>query len=123
MWGLIIFASAYLLRDRITLTRPFRFLADISYSLYLVHPLLGYVTMRLLMASGVPYLIAFPVALSLVIGLATLMYLYVEAPLIAVGKRLSKAWFGVRKSGKAAIPAPGSEEKYAATLAISSVLS
>ena len=104
MWGLIIFASTYLLRDRITLTRPFRFLADISYSLYLVHPLLGYVTMRLLMASGVPYLIAFPVALSLVIGLATLMYLYVEAPLIAVGKRLSKAWFGARKSAKAAIP-------------------
>jgi peptidoglycan/LPS O-acetylase OafA/YrhL len=104
MLGLTIFASIYVLRDRVNLTRPFRFLADISYSLYLVHPLLGYVTMRLLMAYGVPYMLAFPVALALVIGLATLMYQIVEAPLIALGKRLSKAWFGARKSSNAVSP-------------------
>jgi peptidoglycan/LPS O-acetylase OafA/YrhL len=104
LWGLAIFACLYFMRDSVTLTRPFRFLADISYSLYLVHPLFGYVTMRLLMAHGAPYIVALPVALSLVIGLATIMYLYVEAPLIAFGKRFSKAWFGARKNGKVVVP-------------------
>ena len=32
------------------------------------------------------------------------MYLYVEAPLIAFGKRFSKAWFGARKNGKVVVP-------------------
>jgi hypothetical protein len=43
-------------------TRPFRFVADISYSLYLIHPLIGYVTMRLLIYAGLPYVAAFAVA-------------------------------------------------------------
>ena len=103
MWGLIIFVSLYMLRSRITLTRPFRFLADISYSLYVIHPLVGYVTMQLLIAAGLPYLAAFVVALALVIGIAWTMHLYVEAPMIALGKRLSSAWFGSRKRDKAPV--------------------
>jgi peptidoglycan/LPS O-acetylase OafA/YrhL len=100
MWGLIIFGCVYLLRDRVTMTPPFRFLANISYSLYLIHPLLGYVTMRLLMAGGVPYFVALPIALTLVIAVASAMYFYIEAPLIGLGKRLSVAWFGARKRSK-----------------------
>jgi peptidoglycan/LPS O-acetylase OafA/YrhL len=103
IWGLIIFVSLYMLRSRITLTRPFRFLADISYSLYVIHPLVGYVTMQLLIAAGLPYLAAFVVALALVIGIAWTMHLYVEAPMIALGKRLSSAWFGSRKRDKAPV--------------------
>lgn len=101
VWGLMIFVSLYLARDRVSLTRPFRFLADISYSLYLIHPLVGYVTIRLLEGAGLPYLASFAVALALVIALATAMHTYVEAPLIALGKRLSTAWFGARKKAKA----------------------
>jgi peptidoglycan/LPS O-acetylase OafA/YrhL len=104
LWGLMIFGSLYLLRGRITLTPVFRFLADISYSLYVIHPLVGYVTMRLLMAAGLPYLPAFAVALALVIGIAWAMHLYIEAPMIALGKRLSKAWFGSRKRDKVLVP-------------------
>jgi peptidoglycan/LPS O-acetylase OafA/YrhL len=100
LWGLIIFVSLYVLRSRITLARPFRFLADISYALYVIHPLVGYVTMRLLMAAGLPYLAAFAVALALVIGIAWTMHLYVETPMIALGKRLANAWFGSRKRDK-----------------------
>jgi peptidoglycan/LPS O-acetylase OafA/YrhL len=104
LWGLIIFGSLYALRHRITLTRPFRFLADISYSLYVIHPLVGYVTMRLLMAAGLPYFPAFAVALALVIGIAWMMHLYVEVPMIALGKRLSSAWFGSRRRDKVPLP-------------------
>jgi peptidoglycan/LPS O-acetylase OafA/YrhL len=95
-WGLMIFGSMYLIRNRIRLMQPFRFLADISYSLYVIHPLLGYVTMRLLMAAGLPYPAALAGALALVILIAWAMHLYVEAPMIALGKRLGNAWFGKR---------------------------
>lgn len=96
-WGLAIFACCYALRDKIALARPFRFLADISYSLYMIHTIIGCVTMRLLMAAGVPYLACLVAALALVTTLATAMHRWVEAPMIALGKRLSNAWFGSRK--------------------------
>jgi peptidoglycan/LPS O-acetylase OafA/YrhL len=32
-----------------------------------------------------------------VIGIASAMHVYVEAPTIALGKRLAKAWFGSRE--------------------------
>lgn len=69
------------------MTAPFRFLANISYSLYVIHPIAGYVTMRLLTAAGLPYLAAFAIALAFVIGIASAMHVYVEAPTIALGKR------------------------------------
>jgi peptidoglycan/LPS O-acetylase OafA/YrhL len=76
--------------------------ADISYSLYLIHPLIGYVTMRLLIYAGLPYVAAFAVALPLVIAIAiaSAMHFYAEAPLIALGKRLSILWFGGKKRDK-----------------------
>jgi peptidoglycan/LPS O-acetylase OafA/YrhL len=109
LWGLIIFLSLYSLRNRVRLTLPFQFLADISYSLYVVHPLVGYVMMQLLMAAGLPYPAAFAVALTLVLGIAWAMHVYVEAPMIALGKRLGNAWFGSRKRDGVAVPeaAPG----------------
>jgi peptidoglycan/LPS O-acetylase OafA/YrhL len=99
-WGLILFAGVYFVRDKVTLTTPFRFLADISYSLYLIHALVGYVTIRLLTGVGLPYPASFAVALALVIALATAMHTYVEAPLIGLGKRLSTSWFGAPKRYK-----------------------
>jgi peptidoglycan/LPS O-acetylase OafA/YrhL len=90
VWGIAIFGGCYLLRSRIRLTPLFRFLADISYPLYVVHPLVGYVTMRILMALGLPYLAAMPVALGLALGLAWLIHIYVEEPTMALGKRLAR---------------------------------
>jgi len=104
IWGLIVFAGTFLVREKVSLTRPFRFVADISYSLYLIHPLIGYVTMRLLIYAGLPYVAAFAVALPLVIAIASAMHFYAEAPLIALGKRLSILWFGGKKRDKLPIP-------------------
>jgi peptidoglycan/LPS O-acetylase OafA/YrhL len=97
LWGLIIFVSLYSLRNRVALTRPFKFLANISYSLYVIHPLVGYVTMQLLMAAGLAYVPALMVALALVIAVAWAMHVCIEAPMIVLGKRLSDAWFGSPK--------------------------
>jgi peptidoglycan/LPS O-acetylase OafA/YrhL len=88
-WGAVIFIPCYIFRDRIGLPPPFRFLANISYPLYVVHPLLGYVAMRLLMAAGWPYPPALAAALALVVTVAAAIHVYVEAPSIALGKRLA----------------------------------
>jgi peptidoglycan/LPS O-acetylase OafA/YrhL len=101
-WGALIFIPCYLLRDRINLTPPFRFLANISYPLYVVHPLLGYVTMRLLMAAGLPYPTALAAALILVIAVAMAIHLYVEEPSIALGKRLATRIEGSRRAPRTA---------------------
>jgi peptidoglycan/LPS O-acetylase OafA/YrhL len=63
----------------------------------MIHTLVGCITMQLLMAAGVPYLVCLIAALALVTTLATAMHRWVEAPMIALGKRLSNAWFGSRK--------------------------
>jgi len=82
------------------LTAPFRFLANISYSLYVIHPIAGYVTMRLLTAAGLPYLAAFAIALAFVIGIASAMHVYVEAPTIALGKRSPKLDLARARGGR-----------------------
>jgi len=61
----------------------------ISYPLYIVHPLLGYVVMRLLMAAGAPYVAALLVAVALVVAVAVVLHRYVEAPSIAFARRLA----------------------------------
>ena len=94
LYALVVFTCCYLFRNRITLARPFRFLAGISYSLYMIHTVVGCVAMRLLMAAGVPYLVCLPAAILLVVALASAMHRYVELPSIALGKRLTSAWSG-----------------------------
>ena len=109
--GVAIFALFYALRDRIPLVQPFKALADISYPLYVVHPLIGYVCMRILTAKGVTYPVALAVALVLVFSLATAMHYFVEKPSLALGKRLAakvsrpraaKPAVGTRRSGSRA---------------------
>lgn len=88
--ALAIFTVFYVNRNRLRLVQPLKFFADVSYPLYVVHPLVGYTLMRILTAQGVPYVVALVFALILVFLLATLIHHYVEKPSIALGKRLAK---------------------------------
>ena len=88
--ALVIFTVFYFNRNRLRLVQPLKFFADVSYPLYVVHPLVGYTIMRILTAQGVPYVLALALALIIVFSLATLMHRYVEKPSIALGKRLAK---------------------------------
>ena len=97
--GLLIFVGAYTARRWLRLTRSLRFLADISYPLYVVHPLVGYVCMRLLMAQGAPYGLALLVALPLAIILATLIHRFIETPSMALGQRLTRSVASSRPAG------------------------
>jgi len=90
----VIFGTCYLLRAKIRLTPVLKFLADISYPLYIVHPLVGYALMRVMIAWNAPYPLALATALVVVVLLAWLIHVAVEAPAMALGKtwarRISK---------------------------------
>jgi peptidoglycan/LPS O-acetylase OafA/YrhL len=79
---------------------PITWLGRISYSVYLMHPVLLAVTRERTWPAWV--------ALSLMLGgtlvLATLTYTYVERPMIHVGRRLQERWWPMHR--KRPVPAP-----------------
>jgi peptidoglycan/LPS O-acetylase OafA/YrhL len=99
------FAIGMALRGR-RLPRLLVWFGLISYSLYLVHhPLLKYFVAISgdLRWSAVPYqLVMTALALALIIGLSALSYRYVERPMQALGRRLSRRHRdGIRSGGGA----------------------
>ncbi len=72
-------------------SRPMRYIAEISYALYVIHP----ITRFGWLASGgtsMKYLLKCPIGLAITFGLAHLSTFYFERPCIAIGKRLSRRW-------------------------------
>lgn len=59
---------------------PLVFLGDISYSLYLIHQMVGYVAIQNLLRFGVEVNAAIGVTILLVIGIAYLLRIFVERP-------------------------------------------
>ena len=107
--ALLAFATAFVFQNS-AVFRPKRvteFFADISYPLYVVHGVIGYVAMRVLLELDWPPGLALAVAFCGVVGLATLLHFAVELPTHRGGKRWASKWqrFGVSVShGAAALP-------------------
>lgn len=72
------------------LRRPFLFLGDASYSVYLLHPFAWMLAIRLL-PKGLPAGWSFGLALALTLGLAGLVFRWVEKPAMGLGRRLAGA--------------------------------
>lgn len=87
--ALAIFTACYAYRSHIRLTPLTRFFAEISYPLYAVHMLVGLSALRILSDRGVPYLVALPLVTTAVIAIARALHIYVEAPGMALGKKLA----------------------------------
>jgi peptidoglycan/LPS O-acetylase OafA/YrhL len=87
-YALIVFSACYALRRRFKPFGVLDFFADISYPLYIVHALIGYATIRILMAHDWPYLLAAGSAFALVIGIAYLLHVVIESPTANLAKRL-----------------------------------
>lgn len=87
-YGLAIFAACFYLRDHFRPLRPLDFLADISYPLYIVHSLTGYVLIRFMMAHGAGYAAAVTAAFAIVVVLAYGVHRLIEVPTSFMGKRL-----------------------------------
>jgi peptidoglycan/LPS O-acetylase OafA/YrhL len=70
------------------LRRPFLFLGDSSYSVYLLHPFAWLIVMKLL-PSGLWSAWSFALGLLLTLGLAGLVFRWVEKPAMGLGRRLA----------------------------------
>lgn len=93
VYALIVFGACYALRERFRPVHVLDFLADISYPLYAVHPLLGYVMLKLLMQHGLPFGPAVCITLASAVALAWLLHRVVETPCTAWGKKLAAAYW------------------------------
>src|SRR5215213_9905979 len=81
-----IFGLALWQRDR-HYPRPFLFLGVISYSIYLLHPLVYGVLGNALESSTAVQLLALGGGIAITIALSVFTYRYLEHPLIRLGRR------------------------------------
>ncbi|HEV7776841.1 MAG TPA: acyltransferase [Luteibacter sp.] len=88
-YALLLFSACYLLRSRFRDNKVLDFLADISFPLYLVHSMIGYVAMPILIDKGVPYTFAWMISLGLALLVAFLVHKCVELPVNDFGKTVS----------------------------------
>lgn len=88
IYGYIVFLIAMLLNDYFKEVRPLSFLANISYSFYALHSVIGYCIIRFLTGSGFSYLVSLIAAFSIVTTLAYLMHITIEKKSINIGRTL-----------------------------------
>lgn len=94
-FGLVIFVLALLVEPRLRPVRVIGWVADRSYSLYLLHGLLAFAVMDLVYPRlGFPAALLIGVALTLV-G-ADLSYRWVERPSMRLARRLAARWSAPR---------------------------
>lgn len=89
-YALCVFAAAYAWRRHFRPIKPVDWFASISYPVYALHSLVGYVTLRFLGAIGVTYYLAVLLAALLIIALAFVVHRLVEVPTQNLGKRVMK---------------------------------
>jgi peptidoglycan/LPS O-acetylase OafA/YrhL len=92
VWGWAIFALAFLARGWAVPLAPLRWLAQVSFPLYLIHSILGFVLLRLLMLrGGLGYGPALALALLAALAVAWVLHRLVERHSIAWGRALGRA--------------------------------
>lgn len=86
--ALVVFAAAYHWRDALPSSRAVNGLANISYPLYLLHAIIGYVLLSSLVAWTGSFYLSLAVTLVAVLALAAVVHKLLEAPSITLGRRI-----------------------------------
>lgn len=86
--SLAIFVTLARYGSRLKYSRPLDLLSSISYPLYLLHGVNGYVLLRWLEAHNVSYYIGLPIAIVAALAGAALVHYFVEVPMTRVGRRV-----------------------------------
>lgn len=88
IYGTATFVGFYITRDEFRPSKLLNKFSIISYPLYIMHGLIGYIILAIMNDYGVNFYISFIVAVSIPIILATIIHLTVEKPSIRLYKRL-----------------------------------
>jgi len=88
IYGLIVFGVSYMCRSFFRPIAPLDFLANISYSIYVLHSIIGYLSLRVLMDRGLSYKVALIFTVVFVLVLAYALNRFVEKPTMHLGKNL-----------------------------------
>jgi peptidoglycan/LPS O-acetylase OafA/YrhL len=90
--ALLLFLVSYSNRERFIGGKLVEFFANISYPLYVIHGVAGYVALRVLLDLGVDAWMSIVIVFSVVVMLSWVIHFLVEKPTQILGKRLSKSW-------------------------------
>ncbi|MFT4097669.1 MAG: acyltransferase [Rhodoblastus sp.] len=88
--GLATFAVAMAFQDRFRRTRVTKFLSDISYPLYVVHGVAGYIVLHALMRAHVNADVAIAIAVVFAVLVAYAIHRLVESPTHRIGQRAAR---------------------------------
>lgn len=88
--ALAVFAGLYAVRDAIPYSKTLDRLSDISYPLYLIHGINGYIVLRAVLLWTGSYTLALATALAVSFALATGIHRWVEVPSNHLGRRLAR---------------------------------
>jgi peptidoglycan/LPS O-acetylase OafA/YrhL len=89
--AVVVFWILYMRRRRPTRSRVLRFFGDLSYPLYALHPLVGYVGLALALKVGFTSLEALGLVLPFLFTGAWILHRVVEQPSITMGHYLARA--------------------------------
>lgn len=87
--ALMVFTISYLCRDSFGDNKVIGFFADISYPMYAMHAVFGYVTMRAMIDVGVSKYAALIIQMVLTTSIAYMIHRFVESPTTKFGSRLA----------------------------------
>jgi len=86
--ALLVFWPLYVCRERVPEVRALDALANISYPLYIIHTVVGWVLLRALFHLIPSFFVAVPLALAACIAIAAVLHRLVELPSNALGRRI-----------------------------------
>ncbi len=84
---ILLYSYSFIEQQKLINSKPVRFVADISYPLYIIHGLNGYIVMTGLYMGGVNPYICFGIAVTMFVFLAWLLHRLVELPISNAVKR------------------------------------
>ncbi|MGE8048837.1 acyltransferase family protein [Pseudomonas monteilii] len=90
VYGFLVFALSYMMKGYFRPFAPLDFIANISYSIYVTHSIIGYLSIRILMDRGLSFPVSGLLTLGFVLTLAYALHRLVEVPTMKMGKAIFK---------------------------------
>jgi len=87
-FSLILFWIIFLIRSQLVKFNLIRLISKISYPLYLVHRIPGYVLLTILINNGASPISAIIITVMLITTLAYTVYVFIEKPFYSYGKKI-----------------------------------